>query len=93
MKNNYEDIFIAELEGWYTDEEYFPKKLSFALFKEWFQKIRNANGLTEAQAAESAAIAAAMIIKRCEKIVDPEIAFNIAVYGFVEGSKTMPAPL
>jgi hypothetical protein len=36
LKVNFKDIFISELEGWYTDEDYFPEKMSFRLFKEWF---------------------------------------------------------
>lgn len=49
-------------------------------------------GLTPAQAAESAALAVAIIIKLCVEVLDPTTAFGIAAYGFVEGRKTAPEP-
>jgi hypothetical protein len=36
IKLNYEVLFEAELEGWYTDESLWPQKRTFKLFKEWF---------------------------------------------------------
>ena len=32
---NYEDIFVSELESWYTDPETFPET-TYERFKEWF---------------------------------------------------------
>ncbi|MBS1129975.1 MAG: hypothetical protein H6R16_977 [Proteobacteria bacterium] len=48
------------------------------------------NGLTMEQAAQSAALATAFIVKECAPQIGAEIGFNVAVYGFIEGSKTVP---
>jgi len=32
----YDDIFVHELMGWWTDEEAFPKPRSLAMFRKWF---------------------------------------------------------
>ncbi|MBU4487279.1 MAG: hypothetical protein KKD38_10180 [Candidatus Delongbacteria bacterium] len=37
LKKHYEGIFINELWGWYTDEDYFPENISFKMFKDWFE--------------------------------------------------------
>jgi len=37
IKLNYEVLFEAELEGWYTDESLWPPKRTFELFQEWFE--------------------------------------------------------
>jgi hypothetical protein len=36
------------------------------------------------------AVATALLIKHCAKVLDPNVAFGIAVYGFVE---TAPEPV
>jgi len=36
MKDGYEKIFEAELDGWYTDESLWPKNRTYTLFKKWF---------------------------------------------------------
>jgi hypothetical protein len=36
IKANYQTLFEAELEGWYTDESLWPQKRTFKLFQEWF---------------------------------------------------------
>lgn len=33
---NFEEIFISELEAWYTDENFFPE-ISYNTFREWFE--------------------------------------------------------
>ena len=58
-----------------------------------FSRAMQALGLSYLQAAESAAIATAMLIKQCVPVLDPNVAFGIAAYGFVEGSKTAPDPV
>jgi len=58
-----------------------------------FSQVMQALGLSYVQAAESAAIATAILIKQCVPVLDPNIAFGIAAYGFVEGSKTAPDPV
>lgn len=35
LAENYEDIFISELEAWYTDPTTFPET-TYELFNEWF---------------------------------------------------------
>jgi hypothetical protein len=45
------------------------------------------------QAAHSAAAATALLIRHCAKTLDPNVAFGVAAFGFVEGSKTAPDPL
>lgn len=49
--------------------------------------------LTLEESAHAAAVTAALLIKQCSGVIDPNVAFNIAAYGFVEGSKTAPVPL
>lgn len=51
------------------------------------------HGLTDEQGAHACALAAARLMQKCADILNPKIGFSIAAYGFVEGSKTMPAPL
>lgn len=58
-----------------------------------FSQAMQALGLSYVQAAESAAIATAILIKQCIPVLDPNVAFGIAAYGFVEGSKTAPDPV
>ena len=58
-----------------------------------FSRAMQALGLSYLQAAESAAIATAILIKQCVPVLDPNLAFGIAAYGFVEGSKTAPDPV
>ena len=51
------------------------------------------NGLSLEQAAQSAAFATGFIIKECAGNIGAEIGFNVAAYGFIEGSKTAPPAL
>ena len=46
--------------------------------------------LSYQEMAESAAICTASIIVKCSKVLTPNVAFKIAVFGMVEGSKTAP---
>ncbi len=63
------------------------------LLEPTFATIRGRLGLSYQEAAESAAVASAILIQRCASVLDPHSAFNIAAYGFVEGSKTAPDPV
>jgi hypothetical protein len=58
-----------------------------------FVAIKERYHLSWQAAAEAAAAAAGVIIHWCAGVLDPNIAFNLAVYGFVEGAKTAPDPL
>jgi hypothetical protein len=52
--------------------------------------IRDRYGLSLKEAAESAAAASAFLIQKTSQVLDPNIAFELAVYGFIEGTKTVP---
>ncbi|MEZ5013974.1 MAG: hypothetical protein R2794_06750 [Chitinophagales bacterium] len=52
--------------------------------------IMQRNALRFEQMAYSCAIATAFIIKECQANLDIGSAFNTAMYGFIEGSKTCP---
>lgn len=60
---------------------------SLALIQADALQIIEDNGL---KLKEAAAIATAFIVKECSRDLGPEICFNIATYGFIEGCKTMP---
>lgn len=55
-----------------------------------FAAIRDKYGLSDSEAADAAAAAAAGLIKNCSTLLDPHVGFGLAVYGFIEGSKTAP---
>lgn len=48
------------------------------------------NELAFADAAQAAALATAFIVKECAPQIGAEVGYNVAVYGFIEGSKTVP---
>lgn len=52
--------------------------------------IANRNQLSLEQAAQSAVLATAFIVKECARNLRAETGFNIAAFGFIEGSKTTP---
>jgi hypothetical protein len=56
-----------------------------------FAAIRDKYGLSDGEAADSVAVATAVLIKNCASLLDPHVGFGLAVYGFIEGSKTAPA--
>lgn len=58
-----------------------------------FSGIKDRLGLSYPEAAESAAVAVGLLIQKTAGVLDPTAAFGIAVYGFIEGSKTAPAPV
>ena len=37
IKKKYKEIFENELWSWYEDEDYFPKNITFKMFKDWFE--------------------------------------------------------
>lgn len=61
------------------------------LLEEPFADIREKYGLSDGEAADSAAAATAVLIKNCAQLLDPHVGFGVAVYGFIEGAKTVPA--
>jgi hypothetical protein len=58
-----------------------------------FAPIKVAHGLGNVEAGKAAACAVALLIHNLQQELDPAIAFGIAVYGFVEGTKTTPWPV
>jgi hypothetical protein len=58
-----------------------------------FDKIRRDLGLSLEAAAEAAAAAVGFVIKENGDFIDHNVAFGVAVYGFIEGTKTVPLPL
>ena len=57
------------------------------------RSVADKHALSDEHAAHACALAAARLIKMCTGVLDPRVGFALAVYGFVEGSKTMPIPL
>jgi hypothetical protein len=47
-------------------------------------------GLNEKEMAVACAMSTAFIIQQCQNDVEVESGFNTAVYGLIEGSKTVP---
>lgn len=37
LKKNYKEIFVMELESWMVVPESWPKKMTYKVFKEWFE--------------------------------------------------------
>lgn len=56
-----------------------------------FVAICDKHDLSDSEAADSLAVATAVLIKNCSNLLDPHAAFGLAIYGFIEGSKTAPA--
>ncbi len=52
--------------------------------------IARNNGLGLKEAAQAAAMATAFVVKECSRNLGPEVGFNVAAYGFIEGCKTVP---
>ena len=58
-----------------------------------FAPIKDCFSLSTRDAAHAAAVATALLIRHCAKVMDPNAGFGIAAYGFVEGAKTAPDPV
>lgn len=57
------------------------------------QPVRERFGLSPEEAAYAMAVATAILIKHSEAKLKPQAAFGLAVYGFIEGTKTAPDPV
>jgi hypothetical protein len=55
-----------------------------------FAVVQEQYGLTHHEAAEACVIATALLIEDCSQVLDPNVAFNIAINSFIEGTKTAP---
>jgi hypothetical protein len=60
------------------------------LLESQFAAIRDKYGLSDGEAADSAVVATAVLIKNCASLLDPHVGFSLAVCGFIEGAKTAP---
>jgi|ERR1041384_1069702 hypothetical protein len=58
-----------------------------------FAPIKAKFGLSGPEAAHAIAAAAALLIRHCGQVLDPNVGFAIAVYGIIEGAKTAPDPV
>lgn len=58
-----------------------------------FAPIKAKYELSPVEAGKAAACAVALLIYNCRQHLDPAVAFGIATYGFIEGSKTTPWPV
>jgi hypothetical protein len=54
-----------------------------------YTPIKEKFGLSDKDAARAVAVGTALLIRHCAQFLDPNIAFGIAVYAFIEGSKTV----
>lgn len=57
-----------------------------------FGAIRERHKLSLQQAADAGAVATAIVLSYCAPVLDPNVAFGVAVTGFIEGTKTAPDP-
>jgi len=53
-----------------------------------YAPIKSSFALSDEQAAQAVAVATALLIRHCAKVLDPNVAFGIAAYAFIEGCKT-----
>ena len=58
-----------------------------------YAPIKDRYGFSDQETAHSVAVATALLINHAKIYLDPTMAFNIAVFGFVEGAKTAPEPV
>jgi hypothetical protein len=63
------------------------------LLEPGFRAVTGRAGLTDEDGARASAVATGMLVARCAKVLEPNEAFRIAVYGFIEGAKTAPDPI
>ncbi len=58
-----------------------------------YKPIKDRGGLSHYDAARAAAVAAAILVSQCAKVLEPNSAFRILSLGIVEGSKCAPDPV
>jgi len=79
-----------------TPKQYAPQKGILEMqagLQEPFNQIMRKHGLDYRQGAIVGANACAIAILKSRLLVDPHITCGLAALGFIEGSKTAPAPL
>jgi hypothetical protein len=55
-----------------------------------YSEIKDRFGFSYEVAADAVSVATAILIQQTSEVLDPHIAFGIAIYGFIEGTKTVP---
>lgn len=63
---------------------------SIALLQNEALSMCRKNSLNLESSAKAAALATAFVVKECSPQIGVETAFNVAIFGFIEGSKTIP---
>jgi len=66
---------------------------SLSLLQDGALAIAQQHGLELAEAAQLMAIATAFLVKESDQDIGAQVGFNVALYGFIEGCKTVPPPL
>ena len=76
-----------------TPTEHKPQEdylTTYSRFAGPFWAIKEQQALTLDEAASACTMTIAALIRECQATIEPGIAFGIAVYGIIEGSKTIP---
>ena len=80
-----------------TQERGEPSKFDFVATLSMLQEdaiaLARQNAISLEQSAQAAALATAFIVKECSANIGPRLAFNAAVFGIIEGCKTVPPRL
>ena len=96
LANNQVELDSAKLGGapeYHGAEPNLSTQQSLALLQADALQIAARHSLSLQQAAESAALATGFIVKECVASIGGEVGFNVAAFGFIEGSKTVPPHL
>jgi hypothetical protein len=54
------------------------------------EKVRQQHQLGLQDGARACALTTAWLIRECSPQIGPEVGYNVAIYGFIEGTKTVP---
>lgn len=63
---------------------------ALSLLQDEALNICKRNSLSMESSARAAALATAFVVKECSPQIGAETGFNVAIFGFIEGSKTIP---
>ncbi|WP_146165845.1 hypothetical protein [Stenotrophomonas panacihumi] len=66
---------------------------SLSLLQDDAMRISKRHGLSSEEFVRCTALATAFIVKECVGSIGAEVGFNVAMIGFIEGSKTVPPAL
>lgn len=58
-----------------------------------YRAITDQSGMSDYEGGRAAAVAAAILIAHCSKVLDPNMGFRILSISIVEGTKTAPDPV